>query len=74
MNTTFRNYIICHLTLSEDLLIEIIHLNPKLPQAVIPHCTVFGICEELGLSARAGCQKGFKSYHNIQIEALKTTC
>lgn len=58
MNITFKNYIICHLTLSEDLLIEIILLNQKLPQAVIPYCTVFGISQELGFSATwAGCQR-----------------
>lgn len=60
MNIAFKNYIICHLTLSEDLLIEIIHLNQKLPQAVIPYCTVFRINQELGRgsAAWAGCQKG----------------
>lgn len=52
MNVTFKNCIICHLTLSEDLLIEIMHLNQKLPQAVIPYCSaVFRIYQELGFSA-----------------------
>lgn len=58
MNIAFKNYIICHLTLSEDLLIEIIHLNQKLPQAVIPYCAVFRIYQEFDFSAtRAGCQR-----------------
>lgn len=46
MNITCRNSIICHLTLSEDLHVEIRRGNQKLPQAA-----VLRTCTDSGFSA-----------------------